>query len=590
VWQAGNAGTPVTQQQINDAYSKYSTTLGSGYNKYLDPNYLGVATTTNVDGTDRTSGGGAYDVTASMAPKSLQNMPGSTNGNLWGLQFDPNTNQFVQKLPGGTSSNAWTGGGSNNYQNYDLNGNPVGQVYNIDNSGGGMQAYLGTIAKVGAAMLGGAAAAGGNSAAPAMEVGSDAATAAAPSSSGLFGTGVSASQANQYVNVANAIANKNPVGALTSAIGPGDLSTGVNAANSAYKGDYLNAAIGGANASGQLPSDIMGMNSQDLANLAKGVTAISNNNPMGALSAGINGMNSNRVGLPTDTPNNLPVSDTQAAADALALIDGPNQNPAAYALPADIQSPDYLATFDPATVAANNAADAALNGGALTQAVSTPNSSAATLPPVEVTGKVQNPNTADPFAGLPTDSPAVPAAPGAVPLDKVTVTGTKTKPDAGALTQAITDLIPTDNPYSPAAPSDATLPPVVVTGKKPPPTTPDLGSLYGQLPAETGLPPVTPATSSVTAPPVKIPSVPVSKPATATAKTPAATSSASTAMLPGKGPMAVDMSFLNPQKVQDINALMPQAQALVDKSNGSLTLPEALKMIQSQAAQQKATA
>jgi hypothetical protein len=342
----------------------------------------------------------------------------------------------------------------------------------------------------------------------------------------------------QGAQIANSLANGNPIGALSGAVGLagyGDVASGINAANSAAHGDYLNAFISGANASGQVPSDIGGVKTSDMNTVYNDARAINSGNPLSIIGAGL-GTASKYGGALTQAINSSDpsssVSDTQATADALSLTDGPNQNPAAYALPDNISSPDYLAQFDPTTIANNAAADSALNApGALTQAIADPNSN-----PTD--GRLANGTQTSPDMG------------GGVPnLSTVFVTGTQdnSNPTDGRLADG-TQTTPGEAPLS--------------------------GTLYGQVPAEAGLPPVETPSGAIPNAPV-IPNVPVTPKSTVTpTQTIAPLPQQQANHLP-----AVDLSFLNPGATIDENKLMPMAQALVDQSNGTLTLPQALGMV-----------
>ena len=368
-----------------------------------------------------------------------------------------------------------------------------------------------------------------------------------------------------------------------------------NIANALKNGDYANALIGGVNMSGQLPATIDGVSTSDMTKLANAALAISSGNPAALVNSMINS------GKTWDAANNVwndatgvsttpmtdaylasPTTDTQAALDALSLVDGPNPNPEAYALPTDLTP-----TNSAADQAANAAQDALLNGGALTQVVSNPTdqrlADGTQTTPGALTDVINAP--AEPNA-VPLDNVTVtgtqypPAdqavqdalnqysteAPNAVPLDNVTVTGTQYPP----ADQAVMDAL---NQYSTEAPNAVPLDKVTVTGTQPP--------LSDLVPTEVNAPPtvvpVIAETPPATVPTVPtIPSVPVvpKKTAPATPKTIAPLPQQVANHLPG-----VDMSFLNPGATIDENKLMPMAQALVDQSNGTLTLPEALGMV-----------
>ena len=633
--------TGPTATQLADAYTKFAADSAGAYNQYADP-LMQAATPDYIGPQGDSMQGTPGSISYSMLPENLKHMPGSTGSNMWGLSFDPTTNTFTQKIPG----NAGTGqAGNDSYQQYDASGHPIGNPTYTMNSGSGWVDFrnwaeqtvplilsAGALGSAGIAAEAGAGVGAGTAAAA-----DAAATANALSTANSIAQGASAVNAASNGNYLGAIAagagamgglsgvpsgggealsgmdlaadagsGANSIDAASNALsnGTGALSTGINLknvadaakiANSIKNGDYANALIGGVNMSGQLPATIDGVSTTDMTKLANAALAISSGNPAALVNSMINSGKTwdaannvwnDAVGVSTTPMTDAylasPTTDTQAALDALSLVDGPNPNPEAYALPTDLTP-----TNSAADQAANAAQDALLNGGALTQVVSNPTdqrlADGTQTTPGALTDVINAP--AEPNA-VPLDNVTVtgtqypPAdqavqdalnqysteAPNAVPLDNVTVTGTQYPP----ADQAVMDAL---NQYSTEAPNAVPLDKVTVTGTQPP--------LSDLVPTEVNAPPtvvpVIAETPPATVPTVPtIPSVPVvpKKTAPATPKTIAPLPQQVANHLPG-----VDMSFLNPGATIDENKLMPMAQALVDQSNGTLTLPEALGMV-----------
>jgi hypothetical protein len=165
------------------------------------------------------------------------------------------------------------------------------------------------------------------------------------------------------------------------------------------------------------------------------------------------------------------------------------------------------------------------------------------------------------------------------PLDKVTVTGKAIPAETSPADTTPSDTVPstsytndlgqvvvhantdTPSPLSDLVPTDVNAPPTVVPVTTEPPVT--------ETPPVTTTPPVVPTVPTVPT----IPTIP-KKPATVAPKTVAPLPQQKANHLPG-----VDTSFLTRGTIIDENSMMPMAQALVDQSNGSLTLPEALAMV-----------
>ena len=599
---AGTPGTPPTAAQVADAYKNYSTANAGAYNMYADPNYVAANTYLGVQGEDPTySGAASVTPTYSMLPDSLKNMPGSTNGNMWGLSFDPATNTFMQKMPG----NAGTGtAGIDAYQQYDARGNAIGNPVVHDNSGSGWVDFrnwaeqtvpmIASLAIPGIAPIvqginAGYQASQGNylgalaSGAGALGAINIPATDAA-GVSGMDLAGNAATGGNSLNAAAGAL--DNGAGALSAASGITlkNVADAAKIAQSVKNGDYANALIGGVNMSGQLPATIDGVSTSDMTKLANAALAISSGNPASIVNSMINS------GKTWDAANNV-WNDATAPAPAVGslqdqLVEGPVNDPNAYALPADGTIP--APTNSAEEQAANAAADALLNGGALTQAISNPTDQ-----------RLGNGTQTTP--GALADVINTPAEPNAIPLDKVTTTGTQYPPADQAVQDALnqystatpnaipldnvtvtgTQYLPADqavqdalNPYSPAAPNAVPLDKVTVTGTQPPADS----TLYGQVPAEQGLPPVeTPPTVVPAAPTVPtVPTIPTlpKKSVVVVPKTVAPLPQQNANHLPG-----VDMSFLTHGAIIDEQNLLPMAQKLVEQSGWSMSLPQAMQMV-----------